>query len=130
MAVAHALEPLTWIPTTRPPDADDSEATRRAWEGLQRQFLARLPARAERIRLAVNADEALAEWHRLAGVAGSYGLPTLGELARRTLNACHGATGDAAGKASILAAALAEFDAALLRLASPSPPGVSADSVG
>ena len=92
------------------------EATRHAWEGLQRQFLARLPARAERIRHAATPDDALAEWHRLAGVAGSYGHVMLGDLARRTLNACHAASCDAAGRARILATALAEFDAVLQRL--------------
>jgi HPt (histidine-containing phosphotransfer) domain-containing protein len=86
------------------------EATRHAWEGLQRQFLARLPARAERIRHAATPDDALAEWHRLAGVAGSYGHVMLGDLARRTLNACHAAS------CRILATALAEFDAVLQRL--------------
>ncbi|MEY2687813.1 MAG: hypothetical protein RL375_2011 [Pseudomonadota bacterium] len=92
--------------------APDSEPGHRAWEALQQQFVQRLPARVARIRAAASPAEALAEWHRLAGAAGSFGHAPLSALAHRTLAACRGDPPDPSAQDQLLAAALAELEAA------------------
>lgn len=52
---------------------------------LQQQFVAGLAARWQRIEQAADARSCHAELHRLAGAAGGYGHPALGQAARHAM---------------------------------------------
>ena len=64
---------------------DDAAAARLA--AIQRQFVDGLPRRLQEIDAATDAQARHAALHRLAGAAGAFGYPELGDLARRAMGA-------------------------------------------
>jgi HPt (histidine-containing phosphotransfer) domain-containing protein len=66
----------------RSPADDLPPAVRAGYEVLRQRFLAGLPERWRRIEDAPDAGARIAELHRLAGVAGSYGCDGIGQAAR------------------------------------------------
>ncbi len=83
------------------------------FEQIRRQFVAGLPRREREIDDAPDAQALHAALHRLAGAAGGFGYPALGEFARQAMQAC------AAGDADRPTAALARLKAEMRRLAEP-----------
>ena len=69
-------------PGDEPPDAGLPPAAVAAFAALRVQFLAGLPRRWAEIAGAADEAQRRAALHRLAGAAGGYGCPQLGEAAR------------------------------------------------
>lgn len=65
------------------PGAGLPPAAAAAFAALRAQFLAGLPRRWQEISSATDGAQRSAALHRLAGAAGGYGCPRLGEAARR-----------------------------------------------
>lgn len=70
-------------PDDEPPDAGLPPAAAAAFAALRAQFLAGLPLRWAEIASATDDAQRRAALHRLAGAAGGYGCPQLGDAARR-----------------------------------------------
>lgn len=69
--------------TSDSPAAGQAATVQAAFEALQRQFVAGLPARWSEIAQASDPTTRAAALHRLAGAAGGYGFHELGQAARR-----------------------------------------------
>lgn len=102
-----------------PAPAGLAAAQRAAFEQLRARFVAGLPERWQRISKPDAPGQRAQALHQLAGAAGSYGFPAIGELARQ---AERQAVAVEAGSADprALVATLAELEAAL---AAVLPPG-------
>lgn len=88
---------------------DDLPAAQRAaFEQLRRRFCAGLPQRWAQIANAADATGQVAALHRLAGAAGSYGLPELDARARHALRLV-----ESGAQAAQITAALSALQATL-----------------